>query len=511
MLRDMADPDDTPLRLTITLPGSASLGAFQAGAMAALAESMTELRERGKDVRIDALGGASAGSIVAMLFARGALAGADIAGLLHRAWVDEVDVDQLHAERRDAPLGTARLRDALVDYLSDEIDDGEPLCDELGLHIGLTNLLGMTYPVTTDHGEAEALTFTDWAQFELSAGAGAGQFIEPAGAAPLDYCLASASHPGGFAPQLLDRSAQREQYEANGITNFPESGCFWFSDGGLVESKPVGRVISFARSRVGDAEGTRMHLVVDPRSSGPSGDRSWSDPDIAVSWIDGLRRAISVMPTQALHEDLRQVAAQNERLDRIDELVRELSPHLDAAGTDRLRALVADDEQGEDGPDEVDAQGAPTGELLRRALERMAGVDGMERIDVEMISPLELASEREDGVSDLLAGDFVGAFGGFLDRSLRASDFTLGWTSVRSWLPGGLGRHGVSDEMIEAIDARLDAHRFDAAVEDGLIDGDASSTLSFSERARLGRLAGRVARILVTESVGVGRSSGGSE
>ena len=50
----------------------------------------------------------------------------------------------------------------------------------------------------------------------------------------------------------------------------------------------------------------------------------------------------SVMPTQALHEDLRQVAAQNERLDRIDELVRELSPHLDAAGTDRLRALVAD-------------------------------------------------------------------------------------------------------------------------------------------------------------------------
>ena len=473
--------------------------------MAALAESIVELHERGKVVCIDALGGASAGSIVALLFSRGALAGGDIADLLRRAWVDEVDVDQLRGDRRDAPLGTARLREALVEYLCEDVNGREPLLDDIGLHVGLTNLLGLTYPVTTDGSEARALSFADWAQFELSAEAGAEQFVDPTGTSPLDYCLASASHPGAFAPRLIDRSADRDGYLANDVDNFPDSGSFWFTDGGLVESKPVGRVISLSRRRAGTAAGRRMHLVVDPRSSGPSGDRSWSDPDVAVSWIDGLRRSMSIMPTQALHDDLREVATRNERLELVEELVGELSDHLDEEGVRRLRTIVTE-RRGDEGADGRDAA-----DLLRSALSRTAGVEGMERVDVEMISPLEIASEREEGVSDLLAGDFVGAFGGFLDRRLRASDFTLGWNSVREWLPGGLQRHGVSESTIGTIDQRLDDHPFDADMDRGTVDGDGPSTLSFGDRARLGRLGGRVARIIVTESVGSGRSNGASQ
>jgi hypothetical protein len=45
----------------------------------------------------------------------------------------------------------------------------------------------------------------------------------------------------------------------------------------------------------------------------------------------------------------------------------------------------------------------------------------------------------------------------------------------------------------------------------GTVDGDGPSTLSFGDRARLGRLGGRVARIIVTESVGSGRSNGASQ
>ena len=75
------------LRLSLTLPGSASLGAYQAGALSALAVMITTLRHRGLTVRVDAIGGSSAGSIVSTLFAYSLLTGSDAPSLLRRAWV----------------------------------------------------------------------------------------------------------------------------------------------------------------------------------------------------------------------------------------------------------------------------------------------------------------------------------------------------------------------------------------------------------------------------------------
>jgi hypothetical protein len=73
---------------------------------------------------------------------------------------------------------------------------------------------------------------------------------------------------------------------------------------------------------------------------------------------------------------------------------------------------------------------------LRDQLAAGGGLTGTERVDVEMISPLMEVTGGERGVNDLLAGDFIGTFGGFLDRRIRASDFALGWRSVASWAPG---------------------------------------------------------------------------
>ena len=69
-----------------------------------------------------------------------------------------------------------------------------------------------------------------------------------AGSSPLDFVLASAASPGGFAPQLLDRSADADGYRGRGIENFPESGTLWYTDGGLLGSQPLGRVIAAGRS-----------------------------------------------------------------------------------------------------------------------------------------------------------------------------------------------------------------------------------------------------------------------
>ncbi len=65
-----------PLRLSLTLSGGASLGAYEAGAAAALALAVRHLdQQQGQEASIDAIGGASAGALVAMFTAHALLEG----------------------------------------------------------------------------------------------------------------------------------------------------------------------------------------------------------------------------------------------------------------------------------------------------------------------------------------------------------------------------------------------------------------------------------------------------
>ena len=89
-------PMPSALRVCLTLSGGASLGAYQAGASAALLAALECIRDdHGIDVRVDAIGGASAGSIVGLIAAHALLEGGDGCRLLHEAWVERVTVDTL--------------------------------------------------------------------------------------------------------------------------------------------------------------------------------------------------------------------------------------------------------------------------------------------------------------------------------------------------------------------------------------------------------------------------------
>lgn len=478
--------EDRPaLRLSFTLPGSASLGAFQAGAMAALSEAIEALRSGGRPVRVDAVGGASAGSIVALFFAHGLTEGLDIPELLHQAWVEKIDVGQLAPDRSDTPLGFAELTTEIESFLRQQAHGAEPPdIEPVMVHIALTNLLGLTYPIETGSSRSHGITYADWAQFEFRPGSGLEQVLEPEGRAPLDFALASATHPAAFAPRPIDRSEDRETYEANGIENFPEGGVLWYTDGALVESEPVGRVIACADRAGTDPTGrddNRVHLVIDPRSSGPSGADEWADADADPTWLSGLRRAASIVPTQALQEDLRRVAKNNDRLAQIDRIVGALGSDVDA----RTVADLAE-EAGIEVDDPSDASAT-----LRHMLEQLAGVAGKTHVAVEVITPLEV--DGDDDVTDLLAGDMIAAFGGFLHQPLRANDFALGWCAARAWLDDGLARHGVDADEVTRCTAAVDAHHLAPdqrpAAEENALD--------LRARWRLTRLAGRLGRILV--------------
>jgi predicted acylesterase/phospholipase RssA len=465
-----------PLHISMTLPGSASLGAFQAGAVAALSVVVNTLRRAGRPVHLDAIGGSSAGAIVSMLLTHCLLTGRDAPALLRDAWVDEVNVKLLRSGGHESPLAFDDLRTRMEDFLGDleahPENVHEPLERGVSVHVSLTSLLGLTVPVSTGEGETDTIDYADWISYDLEPGGDFDDLAEPAGRSLLDAVLVSASHPGAFPPRTFDRSPDRELYEALGVRKLPEDMNLWYTDGGLVESKPVGRVVRAARNRDDDEESTRLHLVVDPRSSGPSGADEWASSESDLGWLDGVQRSLSILPTQALHDDLREIAETNARLDRLHEVIEVLQ--------DRLGAELDDD--------------------LLEQLAEMADLRGKQRIGVEMITPLLLADDDEQGVTDLLAGDFIGAFGGFLDRRIRRNDFALGWACTTRWVGERLGRYGADDDVCDDVLSALDEEAMDDWA-DARLSADGIGQLDRVGQWQLFLLAVRTGRVLASKAL----------
>ena len=134
-------------------------------------------------------------------------------------------------------------------------------------------------------------------------------------------------------------------------------------------------------------------------------------------------------------------------------------------------------------------------ELLHRALCEIAGLVGTNRIAIDVISPKLLEDESGEDVGSLLAGEFMGDFGGFLSRDLRVSDFALGYESSLAWLRQGLGECGLADDVSERTASFVEDRRRYRPEE--VRDGSASlSDLSLADRLQLVRLAAHGARVL---------------
>jgi predicted acylesterase/phospholipase RssA len=470
------------VRVTLTLSGGASLGAYQAGATAALLVALEHLRdEQDVDVRIDAVGGASAGAIVALIAAYSLLEGVSGCEVLHQAWVERVSIDTLLRRRSRGPLSLEGVREELPDLLRGA-KPGPAQKHPLALHVALTGLRGLTYdlPGLRRDDPVSAVTFADWRDFVLEPGGGPAQYFEPHLRSPLDAVLASASHPGAFAPRVLDRREDREAYAGEGVANLPRSGWLWYTDGGLVQTEPVGRTLSVARRIDGPEGAHRLNLLIDPRSEEPTDAEEWSDRDYTATWAGGLARALAVLPEQALYEDLRRLQRDNRRIEWLDDLESAMDGHLDEGAAAALRRLIEriDSERDElrsRHTHEAPAADASPGELLRGAVERISGVVGKHPVDVDVISPLLLeARDDVENVSDLLAGELLGDFGGFLQADLRRSDFALGYASVLAWAPDGLAACGLP-----------------AAAVDGAVGATKAATPEDWEQVRRGEAGGR--------------------
>lgn len=506
------------LGLTIMLSGGAALGAYQAGAMSALLVMCRELSKRDGDaIRIEAIGGASAGALVGLFSAHAALEGIDGHDLLHEAWVERVNLKLLRGKDTRSPLSMARLesgiRELLLEYAPGLVSDrAYRQKDPIAFHAALTGLQGLTYSIRglRREGAVTGLTFSDWGRFTLEAGNDPEALFQPEGSSPIDFVLASAANPAAFAARLLDREDDAQMYRAHGISNFPDSGHIWYTDGGLLQSQPVGRVIAAARALHGRDESRRkLTLMIDPRSEGPSGAGHWTDIETAPGWASSLTRSLSILPSQILYDDLRRVAKDNSRLGWAAAFVEAIEPHLDHQGEAALRELIEiiDEDRKSNRSDEPafgdryrgDADTPDLGQLLRRVIDEVAGLSGKETVDVDVITPLIMAEGESDDVKELLAGEILGDFGGFLSRELRESDFALGYASASRWIVGAMDAFGLdadaAEEVVAAVDDRSPGDW--RAFNRGRVEPD---DLSLGSRADLVRLAARFMKVAMAET-----------
>ena len=470
--------------------------------------------EEGIETTVDAIGGASAGSIVALCAAQCLLEGIDPVFLMHEAWVEGVSLELLQGQDSRAPLGFDRLREDVPRLLDPTDEEGRPAHRVGGrqqapitLHVGLTGLQGLTYPIRglREDSPVSAATYADWRRFELEPGGGVRQMVEPEGRAPLDFVFASSAHPGGFAPRLLDRREDEDGYRSRGIDSFPESGQLWYTDGGLLQSQPLGRVLAAAQRPDREGEEARhLNVLIDPRSEAPSASSHWSDPGLEPTWQAGLARALGVLPAQVLYEDLRRIEKDNSRLAWAEQLIDALTPHLEDGARGALAELLdrIDDDRAGLRSDEPEREAGRSNEeadaeaLLRRAVGEVGGLLGKRHVEVDVISPLVLADETGD-VAGLLAGELIGDFGGFLSRDLRASDFGLGYESAVAWAGDGLSHCGVDGEAVDRTVAALEASRMERW-EDVKRGEMSLGDLSLTDRLQLGRLALRAGRVLAS-------------
>ncbi len=439
--------------------------------------------------------------------------GLDPERLLHETWVERVSLNLLRSNGSQALLSFDELRERVSEVLADDgpaRPDGDAIDYRqqraLAFHVQVTGLRGLTYPIRGLRRDAPitGATYADWGRFELEPGGGLEQILEPERRSALDFVLASAASPGGFAPELLDRRPDANAYRRRGIENFPESGWLWYTDGGLLGSQPLGRVIAAGRSLHGGGEEARgVHLLIDPRSEDASLD-VWSDPEAEPSWQTGASRALAILSEQSLFDDLRRIEKDNSRIEWARRLADLLAAELGDDARSALREFIeqveserqgmrADEPDRDRGP--ADSDDAEMAELLHRALCEIGGLVGKERVAIDVISPLLLADDGDGDVGSLLAGEFMGDFGGFLSRQLRASDFALGYESAVAWLGRGLRACELDDEVVDRTVSFVESRRrYDP---DEIRSGEAElSDLSLADRLELVRLGAHIARVL---------------
>jgi predicted acylesterase/phospholipase RssA len=498
------------LRIGLTISGAISLGAYEGGGLAALLVAVQEMRGA---VVVDAITGASAGAITSVLTARCLVRGCDPVEAMKTSWVDLPDLKRLKARDRRSPLSAEVLADGARELLgtgAGGLTDGPPekqQAEEVRLALTMASLGGYHYRIKAlEQGTVVgAITYVDWAEFRLRRETSA---VEWGSAA--EMALASAANAIGFPPKLVKRSAEDiERARRAGVMNPPDPNGAWYTDGGTVDNEPFGRLLDL----LGDDDvDRRLLILVHPTPTRTPRPSLWTDPNRQPRWTRTGLRANNIKGEQSIYDDLRRLEKTNTRLLWTREASERIAAMLERVSTAESRAAIRaelediiDDlqekhvtlnrqiERSDPEPETRIDGGEDLADLLTTVIRRATGLAGKRPVNVEVVTPdLDPSSAPAD---QLLAGERLGHFFGFLDVKFRRSDFALGYRNMQVFLKEVLPKYGVSAEIGAALPHVQ--RRYDELGWDSERWGDADwGKLSLGQRLRLFRVGGHAVNIV---------------
>jgi len=486
------------LRIGLTISGAVSLGAYEGGALAALLVAVQEMQGA---VVVDAITGASAGGITAVLAARCLARGCDPVEAMTASWVDLPDLESMKTHDKRSPLSVQVLGDGARKLLGageGALRDGPPekqQREEVRLALTMVALGGYRYEIKTlEEGTVvDAITYVDWAELRLGNATSTDGWIAAA-----EMALASAANAIAFPPKRVIRSPKDiERAKKAGIKNPPDPRGAWYTDGGTIDNEPLGRLLDL----LGDEGTERLLLLVHPTPTRTPPPSIWTDPDHQPRWTRTGLHANTLRSAQSIYDDLRRLEKTNQRLLWTREASEGLAATLERVSSTEARdeirnairgmigeldekrvALNAQIKRAPPGPAPRTEEGETLSDLLTTLIQRATGLVGKRPVRVEVVTPdLDPSGAPAD---QLLAGERLGHFFGLLDVKFRRSDFALGYRNMLTFLTKILPNYGIANE-INAVLPRV-TQRYDDLGWDKVRWGDADwRVLSTAERLRL--------------------------
>lgn len=480
-------------RIALTFAGGASLGAYAGGAAYEMLWALSHRGSPGRPVVIDVLTGASAGAVTAALVARALLdaptADCGAADNLYRAWVSDIELgDLLGGSPRTSLFSDRALWEAARRYLLPSDGDGSlhactsrnsahpAAAAELRMAFALSNLNGISYGLgySGAPGRFDTTVFSDWISFRLGIDAPAGMQPAELWRSICRAAIASSAFPFAFPTVQLER--RLADYEGSDAFDPRARRSFTYTDGGLFNNEPVGLARQIVQELEEDHPQTsadrRVHVLVDPHVAATAAVTEFTEEPLGLRLT--LERLMAAITGEASRRDWVRAVRTNSRLEWKETFVRLLTEVVALAALgrdptigDRLEGLAQEIAMSRGGqsegcppPDEAEAR-----RRLDRSMQRygpmLCGDDpalATIRSDPALVRVFLCAAYIVESVAGLrdkvplelflvapargsLAGDFLGNFGGFLNREWREHDWRRGRADARGALCRMAGPH----------------------------------------------------------------------
>ncbi len=353
---------DREVRLGIVLYGGVSLAVYENGVAQELFRAVKgdgvysfvkQLID--SDIVVDILSGTSAGGINGIMLGYALANGRDFRSSA-ALWLKDGDI--LHLLQKPNDAGADSLLDGGGYYQRglQESFDGMPAyfapegdgvakerrivspVEELDLFVTSTDVEGRVFTTFDDQGHA--IDVKDHRQvFQLCYRRDRKNDFESGQSAALAKLARSTScFPVAFGPVEMQRlDAGDEPLRRWG--QFDDRDRIYFLDGGVLDNKPFSYTISAITRRMADRDVERLLLYVEPDPERFQGEAPVRKPNVVAAGLDAL---IGIPGYQSIADDLRAIAANNDRVQRYSEISNCLPASKDAPerGPDDVMSIV---------------------------------------------------------------------------------------------------------------------------------------------------------------------------